>query len=193
MGYVSLTEDLVNKFNDMNSMIKKSSGLKINNLESRKPKMKRLSKDEFASFLEDYRFARRELKDSNLKLSETDKKLKLLTDKFGEMEGSIMSLQKRNENLLNVLEKKEKLLGYLKAEISIILEKNEEERKAALNKSEEQLVNTINSLNSTNADVVLNIKAGIGQISEIINQPNFFKKTENLNNLKLIIKRLNEL
>lgn len=193
MGYVSLTEDLVNKFNDMNSMIKKSSGLKINNLESRKPKMKRLSKDEFASFLEDYRFARRELKDSNSKLSETDKKLKLLTDKFGEMEGSIMSLQKRNENLLNVLEKKEKLLGYLKAEISIILEKNEEERKAALNKSEEQLVNTINSLNSTNADVVLNIKAGIGQISEIINQPNFFKKTENLNNLKLIIKRLNEL
>lgn len=193
MGYVSLTEDLVNKFNDMNSMIKKSSGLKINNLESRKPKMKRLSKDEFASFLEDYRFARRELKDSNLKLSETDKKLKLLTDKFGEMEDSIKSLQKRNENLLSVLEKKEKLLGYLKAEISIILEKNEEARKAAQNKSEEQLVNTINSLNSTNADVVLNIKAGIGQIAEIVNQPIFFKKTENLNNLKLIIKRLNEL
>lgn len=193
MGYVSLTEDLVNKFNDMNSMIKKSSGLKINNLESRKPKMKRLSKDEFESFLEDYRFARRELKDSNLKLSETDKKLKLLTDKFGEMEDSIKSLQKRNENLLSVLEKKEKLLGYLKAEISIILEKNEEARKAAQNKSEEQLVNTINSLNSTNADVVLNIKAGIGQIAEIVNQPIFFKKTENLNNLKLIIKRLNEL
>lgn len=193
MGYVSLTEDLVNKFNDMNSMIKKSSGLKINNQESRKPKMKRLSKDEFESFLEDYRFARRELKDSNLKLSETDKKLKLLTDKFGEMEDSIKSLQKRNENLLSVLEKKEKLLGYLKAEISIILEKNEEARKAAQNKSEEQLVNTINSLNSTNADVVLNIKAGIGQIAEIVNQPIFFKKTENLNNLKLIIKRLNEL
>jgi|GEM_PF-5298049 len=193
MGYVSLTEDLVNKFNDMNSMIKKSSGLKINNLESRKPKMKRLSKDEFESFLEDYRFARRELKDSNSKLSETDKKLKLLTDKFGEMEDSIKSLQKRNEDLLSILEKKEKLLGYLKAEISIILEKNEEARKAAQNKSEEQLVNIINSLNSTNADVVLNMKAGIGQIADILNQSNFFKKTENLNNLKLIIKRLNEL
>lgn len=193
MGYVSLTEDLVNKFNDMKSIINKSSGLKINNQESRKPKMKRLSKDEFDSFLEDYRFARRELKDSNSKLSETDKKLKLLTDKFGEMEDSIKSLQKRNEDLLNVLEKKEKLLGYLRAEISIILEKNEESRKAAQNKSEEQLVNTINSLNSTNADVVLNFKAGLRQITDILNQPSFFKKTENLNNLKLITKRLNDL
>jgi predicted RNase H-like nuclease (RuvC/YqgF family) len=167
MGYASYLEDILNRLSDMNSMIDRSSV-------KTRPKIQRVRNE----------------KQHISKSNKTEFESKYPNDEIKKLRGLIKAIREENEDLKHQISKRETVLAQLKKEISSIIEKNEIDRKVADNRSREILDRTVDKVNDENAEIVLKLKSGIAQIGSIIQQQNFYKKAENINNIKLIIKKM---
>jgi hypothetical protein len=190
MGYASFLEDIVNKLSDMNSMIDNSTQTSAKKTQTSKKEKQIYSTEEMDEIYESLKFTQRQLNENKIKLSKTELDSKNAIDEIKKMRHLIGALREQNEILKYQINEKESLLVGLRKVISSILEKNEIARKAAENRSREILDNTVNKVNDENAEIVLQLKSGILQIGSILQQQNFYKKQDNINTIRLIIKRL---
>jgi len=193
MGYASFLEDIGNKLSDMNLMIDQSSLSHTLKTQTLTKENIELSSEEIDELYESFKFTKRQLIESRSKLHETETKRKQAASQIGKMGQIINALRQQNHELKNQVSKKDNLLHELKKQIISILEKNEVARKIAENKSQEILINTVKNTNSEHAEIIMDLKSGIAQIGCIVQQQNFHKKIDNINNIKLIIKRLTNL
>jgi hypothetical protein len=81
---------------------------------------------------------------------------------------------------------KEKFLIELRDKISMILEENENSKRAMENEHQ----NEIKKVHGEKAEAELDYKSAILRIGSIVKQPNFHKKQDNINNIILIVKKM---
>lgn len=187
MGYVSLSEDIANKIFEMRELIDKNASDNLRQIE--KKQARQFSQFEIDEMFEKLELTKNLLYESSSKLNKIVLESKNTSSQIEKMREIINVLDKENETLKFQLKTKKDLLIQLRTEISSILDKNEVARKVSEVQSHENMRNTVHKLNDQNAEIVLELKAGLAQIGLIIQQQNFYKQTENIKNIKLIIKK----
>lgn len=190
MGYASFLEDIVNKLSDMNLMKDNFTRTSTTKTERLRKDKQQLSSEEIDEMYESLKFTKRELVESRSKLNKTEQESKNANKELKKMRDIISAMREQNETLKLQIGEKESLLIQLRKEISSILEKNEIAKKVTESRSREILNSTVHRVNDENAEIVLTLKSGILQIGSIIQQQNFHKKVENINTIKLVIKKL---
>jgi hypothetical protein len=164
MGYTSLLEDITGKFLEVQSLIESRTGAirkKIIN-----------GPIENSKTDQDYVSAKT---DKSTTVSELEK-----------LKRENKRLVQENELLQSEIRQKEIFLNELQHKIAAILEEHKKSKLLMEHDHQESL----KKVTSEKAEAEIDYKSAILQIGSIVRQTNFHKKQDNINNIKLIVKKM---